>query len=564
MTSFAHHVWSRFVRVSKPYFTSEKRAQALGLLAVLFAFLLTIIGLNVAISYVGRDFMTAIAEKESHLIFVYALAYLGVFAVSTVAGAFAQFFELLLGLRWREWLSQRFMHRYLSGHAYVRLNEHHEVDNPDQRISQDINTFTSTTLSFLVMTTNSVMTIVAFVGVLWSITPWLLVAGVFYPILGTALIVFLGRRLVALNFFQLKKEADFRFELVHVRTHADAVALNQSEAKEERRLTDRLEALVANYRIIITVLRTLALVRGGYNYLVQLIPVLIVAPLYLRGSVEFGVIAQASIAFSQIFNAFSLFAERFQDLSTFAAVIGRVGALEEAIAESGEPSRQPIQVGEQVAEKEAPVAYDQVTLRASEDDHILVKNLSLEVPRGRRVLLTGPDTAGKAALFRAAAGLWSKGCGRISRPAPERVMFLPEQPYMVLGTLREQFLAAAHDGQVNEDRILDAMKKVGLENLTPRVGGLDTEHDWTSTLSLEEQQRMAFARLLLVEPDFAFLHDAATALSESDRSEMYQLLSQTGISYISVGDRQPSLLGKHDTLVELRADGSWAAEPIKT
>lgn len=560
MTSFARLAWSRLVRIIKPYFTSEKRWQAIGLLATLFAFLLAIIGLNVVISYVGRDFMTAVAEKESHLIWVYALAYLAVFAASTVAGAFAQFFELLLGLRWREWLSQHFIHRYLTGHAYVRLNEHHEVDNPDQRISQDINTFTSTTLSFLVMTTNSVMTIIAFIGVLWSITPWLLVAGVFYPLLGTTLIVFLGRRLVALNFLQLKKEADFRFELVHARTHAEAVALDQCEDKEEARLDQRLDSLVSNYRIIINVLRTLAFVRGWYNYLVQLIPVLIVAPLYLHGSVEFGVIAQASIAFSQIFNAFSLFAERFQDLSTFAAVVGRVGALDEAIAESGEPSRHPIQV----AEKEAPVAYDQVTLRAPEDDHVLVKNLSLVVPRGKRVLLTGPDTAGKAALFRAAAGLWTKGSGRISRPSPQRVMFLPEQPYLVPGTLREQFSTAARNGPVSDDRIRDALQKVGLERLIERLGGLDTEHDWASVLSLAEQQRTAFARLLMVEPDFAFLHNAVSALNEPEQSEIYQLLAETGTSYISVGDRQPNLLGKHDTLIELRPDGSWSSETIKS
>ena len=177
----------------------------------------------------------------------------------------------------------------------------------------------------MIMTTNAAITVAAFVGVLWSITPWLVAAGVLYPLMGTALIVFMGRRLVALNHLQLKKEADFRFELVHVRTHAESVALVQSEEKAETRLGERLDALIANYLSIIKILRNLAFVQGGYNYLDQLIPVLIVAPLYLRGEVEFGVVTQAAMVFSQIFNAFSLIAEKFQDLSAFAAVVGRVG-----------------------------------------------------------------------------------------------------------------------------------------------------------------------------------------------------------------------------------------------
>jgi putative ATP-binding cassette transporter len=558
MTSAARRSWSRFVRISKPYFTQKARRQAIGLLAALFALLLIITGLNVAISYVGRDFMTALADRRQHRVYEFALLYLGVFAAAAAAGAFARYFELLLGLRWREWLTQRFIRRFLSNQAYYRLNQRTDVDNPDQRISEDLKTFTTTSLSFLVMATNSVITIVAFAGVLWSITPWLLAAGILYPLLGTSLIVFLGRRLVPLNNLQLKKEADFRFELVHVRTNADSIALVHSEPKEEGRLGGRLDALVANYHSIIKVIRNLELVRGGYNYLDQLIPVLIVAPLYLRGEVEFGVVTQAAMVFSQIFNAFSLIAEQFQNLAAFAAVIDRVGALDEAIAEAQDPSRHPIRV----EEGEAPVAYRQVTLRAPEDDRPLVRDLSLDVPPGRRVLLTGASGGGKSALCRAAAGLWAKGSGHIRRPARGRVMFLPEQPYMVPGTLRDQFLTAAPGGAAGDERIRGVLRKLGLETPAERLGGLDTEHDWRATLSLGEQQLIAFARLLLAEPAFAFLDDAASALSEERRAEVYGLLAATGISYISVGDRQPSLLGCHDTLLELRPDGSWSAGPI--
>jgi putative ATP-binding cassette transporter len=203
-----------------------------------------------------------------------------------------------------------------------------------------------------------------------------------------------------------------------------------------------------------------------------------------------------------------------------------------------------------------------VTLRAPKDDRLLVRDLSLEIPRGRRVLLTGPNGTGKSALFRAAAGLWTKGSGHISRPGAQRVQFLPEQPYMIPGTLRDQF-TKAREGSVNEERILSALRKVHLESLPQQIGGLDAERDWGATLSLGEQQLIAFARLFLAEPDFAFLDHAVTALSEPQRAEVYQLLATTAISYISVGDREPSLLGNHDTLLELRPDGCWSAEPIE-
>jgi putative ATP-binding cassette transporter len=558
MATGARRAWSRFWRISKLYFTSEKRWRALGLLAALVGLLLTLSGLNVAISYVGRDFMTALTDRQSHRVYLFALIYGGVFVASAIAGGFAQYFQMLLALRWREWLTGRFVHQYLSSRAYFHVNKKSEVDNPDQRISQDLDTFTTTALSFLVMLTNSVITVIAFLGVLWSITPWLVLASVLYPLLGTCLIVFLGRRLVELNNLQLKKEADFRFELVHVRTHAESVALVQSEQKEEGRLNGRLGALVENYHAIIKLLRNLKFVRGGYNYMDQLIPVLIVAPLYIGGTVQFGTVTQAAMAFSQIFNAFSLIAEQFQALSTFAAVIRRVGTLEETITEAAEPSRQPIQL----AEVDAPLAYQQVTLRAPKDDRLLVHDLSLEVPRGRRILVTGPNGAGRSALFRAAAGLWTTGSGRICHPAPRRVMFLPEQPYLVPGTLRDQFLTAAEEGAASDTRILDVLGKVHVDTLVQRVGGLDVEEDWESTLSLRERQLLAFARLLLAEPDFALLYDAASALSEARRAEVYKLLTATRISYISVGDLQPSLVGSHDTLLELRSDGSWSVEPI--
>ncbi len=551
--------WPLFWGITKPYLTSESRRKAFGLLAVLLGLLLTISGLNVAISYVGRDFMTAIAVRESQRIYLFALLYLAVFAASAVAGGFQEYAELLLGLRWREWLTRYFFQRYLAGRAYHRINAQQEVDNPDERMADDIKTFTATTLSFLVMTTNSVITVAAFVGVLWSITPWLVLAGVLYPVVGTALVFWTGRRLVRLNHLQLKKEADFRFALVHVRAQAEAIALDQAEQKEEPRLERRLRALVKNYGFIIKVLRNLKFVRGGYNYLDQLIPVLIVTPLYLAGQVEFGVITQAAMAFSQIFNAFSLIAEQYQDLAAFAAVVGRVGALDEAITAAAGPSRRPLEV----VEADAPLAYQGVTLQGPKDDRVLVQDLSLEVPRGRRVLITGPNGTGQKALFRATAGLWDRGRGRILRPAAQRLLFLPERPYLVPGTLRALFRTAVQPGNVSDERIWNALRAVGLEGVVQQLGGLDVRQDRAAVLSLGEQQSLAFARLLLAQPDFAFLDQATSALGERRQAALCQLLARTGITCVSVGDGHPGLREYYDTHLELQPDGTVAARPSR-
>jgi putative ATP-binding cassette transporter len=496
MSKAGRRAWRYFVQVAIPYFTSEARRRGFVLLGVLVGLLLAMSALNVANSYVGRDFMTALAGCRPERYFALALAYLGVFAASSVVGAFQRYVELLLGLHWREWLTRWFVARFLAGQAYFRLNDQSHVDNPDQRISEDVKTFTTTSLSLLIMLLNSAITVIAFAGVLWSITPWLVLAVVLYPVLGTSLIVLVGRRLVPLNNLQLQKEADFRFALVHVRQNAESVALVHDEPKEQARLLDRLGKLVANYRDIITVTRNVKLLTGGYNYLTQLIPVLIVAPRYLRGEVDFGVITQSSMAFALVFNAFSLVVEQFQSLSEFAAVVGRLGTLHEALGEAGRPSPG----GVRVAEADDHVAYDGVTLRTPRDGRVLVRDLSLEVPKGRRVLVSGPNGAGKTALVRATAGLWRKGTGRIVCPGRDRVCFLPQHPYMVPGTLRDQLVCAAPGGRVPEERIKEVLHELHLEPLVRRLGGLDVEANWRDVLSLGEQQLVAFARLLLAEP----------------------------------------------------------------
>jgi putative ATP-binding cassette transporter len=559
MTLFDRRAWSRFVRISKPFFTSEKRWRAWGGVTLLFVLLLLLSGLNVVNSYVGRDFMTAIAAREPRRYAFSALLYLGVFLVLTIVSVFYQYTQDRLKLLWRQWLTQHFVDRYLAGQAYCRIIRRNDIDNPDQRISQDIKTFTATTVSFALTILNSTITILAFAGVLWSITPWLLLAAVLYALFGSVLTILLGRRLVGLNNLQLKTEADLRYELVRTREYCDTIALLHGERRERARIGGRLQSVVENFRAIITVIRNLGFFTVGFKYLVPLLPVLIVAPRYLRGEIEFGVVTQAAMAFAQILDqATELIVVQFQNLAEFVAVVLRLGTLWDAIAEAAAPSRP----GLQIVEDDTRVAYEQLTLRTPKDGRPLIHKLSLEVPHGKRLLIEGPNGAGKSALIRATAGIWTEGEGRIIRPHRHQMMVLRQRPYTVPGSLRDQLLYGLPVDEISGDQLLTALHVVKFEPILERVGGLDVEQDWANTLSPGEQQLLAFARLLVANPPFALLEEAVSALDPRRCKQLYQILFRTSISYISVEDHV-SLREYHDLVLDLHADGQWNVEPAQ-
>jgi putative ATP-binding cassette transporter len=509
MFSIDRRAWSRWLAITTPFFTSAQRRTALAKLSLLLALLIAVSALNVVNSYVGRDFITAISDRHAARYVHYAWLYLGVFAAQTVVAVYARFAEQRLGLAWRQWLTQHLIDRYLSDTAFNRINAREDIDNPDQRITDDVKTFTTTSLSFVLILLNTVITIIAFSGVLWSITPWLFATAVGYAALGSLLTVAVGRRLVGLNMLQLKKEADLRYELIRVREHAEPVAMLRCERKEESRLLQRLQAVVDNFYAIVVVNRNLGFFTNGYNYLIQIIPVLIVAPLYVRGQVEFGVVTQSMMAFSTILGAFSIVVVQFQQITEFAAVVTRLGMLWDALHEG--PAGPVI---------EAPagtdrVAYEGLTLRRPKDDRVLVEGLTLEVPHGRRLLIRGPNEAAAGALLRATAGLWRWGEGRIVRPPRDEVFFVPQHTFTALGTLRDQLVM--NDHPLGDDRTLAVLREVGLGPLVAQVGGLDVARNWSVALSERERQTLAFARLLLAAPRFAFLDHATDALDPGRR-----------------------------------------------
>jgi vitamin B12/bleomycin/antimicrobial peptide transport system ATP-binding/permease protein len=547
-------VWKRLFQAVRAVVTSEIGGKFRLMFAGILLLLVGINGLNVTSSYVGRDLMTAIEQRSVSSFFSKALAYIGVFAALTSAAVLLRFIEERLGLLWRDWLTRRLVGRYLEGGAYLRLKEQGELGNPDQRIAEDARTFTSNTLSFVLMFLNAAFSIVAFSGVMWSISPVLFCVAVGYAALGSLCTIALGRPLVRLNYDQSDREASFRSELLHVGENAESVALLQLEGRLSTRLRHRLEALISNARRIVSVNRNLAFFTTGYQYGIQLVPALIVGPLFMHGKVEFGVITQSAMAFAHLLGAFSLIVTQFQPLSMYGAVLVRLGNFSSVVERPSMPAPAP-KPDDEGAGAESLV-YDDLTLRSASSSELLVAHLTLKIPTGTRVLVTGTDEA-RRALFRATALRRSASQSDFLGPASARILCLPERPYVPAGTLRELIVRTGHEHDFADQRIYAVLGELGLEPALKRLGGLDVASDFGQLLSLGEQQLLAVARVVLAAPAFVVFQSPDTTLAPEQLARAFAVLSEASITYLSFGgaDAPP---GAYDAVLELHAGGAWS------
>ena len=551
----------RFIGAVRIFAKSEYGRQAKLMFVGLIALLLGINGTNVLNSYVGRDFMTAIEHRNKAEFIQEAVFYIGVFAASTIVAVVSRFTEERLGLLWREFLTRKVINIYLAQGTYYRLQTVEGLANPDQRIAEDVRAFTVTTLSFVLMLLNSAFTVVAFSGVLWLINPLLFGVAVLYAACGTYVTLVLGRPLIKLNYDQLDKEANFRSALIHVRENAESILLARREDRLKARLLSQLENFVANFRKITSVNRNVGFFTTGYNWLIQIIPALIVAPSFIAGQIEFGVITQAAMAFTLIVNAFSLIITQVQSLSNFAAVVDRLNSLVEAL-ERTPPAEG---AGIQMSEEDRRVAYEEVTLLSPVEGQPVLKDLSISIPFGSRVLISGSNETGKLTLFRATAGLWPSGKGRIIRPAATDIYFLAERPYLPPGTLREVLVDQKLEHSIADGQIRDLLHELDLDPVLVRAGGLNIEQDWGTLLSLGEQQLLAFVHILLAAPNFVFLDRAGTALNPGQLRKILKMLSKNSITYINIGESD-DLRDLYDAVLEIDELGTWrwrqiSAEP---
>jgi putative ATP-binding cassette transporter len=405
---------------------------------------------------------------------------------------------------------------------------------------------------------NGILAALSFSGVLWTISPLLFCVAVGYALIGTLTAIYLGKPLVGFNYRQSDLEANFRADLIHIREHAESVALLRREGRLTTRLLRRLEELAANFRRITSVNRNLGFFTTGYNYLIQIIPALFVAPLFIRGEVEFGVITQSAMAFAQLLGAFSLIVNQFQTISSFTAVVARLNALTDAIEKEPSPERQaPIVV-------EAPdrVAFEGLTLVSPQDGRPLVDNLSVDIPHGMRAAIVGRDEMARIALFRATAGLWDSGSGRVVRPAFDDILFQSERPYLPPGSLRDLLVRSGRKRQVTDEEIMTTLRELDDELLVKRAGGLDAERDWANTLSQGEQHLLTFVRVLLARPRFVMFDRVAERARPDMRARAFRALTARSISLISLSD---ALLDSSlfDTVLELNGDGAWTWRAIK-
>ena len=544
-------------RIVLPFFRSEQRFRARGLLLVLILFSLAVAGVSVLMSYASRDVMSALAERREGDWTRALWRWLGTFALAIPLAGFYRYAEERLALLWRQWMTHHLIKRYFFRRAYYHLRGSEDVDNPDQRIAEDVRNFTAILLSLLLIVLNSAMTLVAFFGVLWSISLPLVGVLFGYAVIGTGLTALIGGRLVGLNYRQYQREADFRYGLIRVRDNAESIAFFRGEKREHRDLVLRFREAVDNMLRIIVWNRNLHFFTTGYNYLALALPVIVVAPLFLRGEVQFGVVTQAAGAFAAVLAALSLIITQFERLSQFTAGVARLGGLWNALSED-DPEDALDAPAEQieVSEEGRRLILDDLEVRTPDGKKALVRDLELTVSPGQSLLVMGESGSGKSSLLRTIAGLWGTGSGSIQRPPLNLMMFLPQKPYMVPGSLRDQLLYPGGDDP-GDERLREVLDEVNLPALLNRVDGdFDREVDWTNVLSLGEQQRVSFARLLLREPAIAFLDEATSALDEPNEQGLYEALAKTRAAYLSVGHRS-TLKAFHTWLLTLGKDGRW-------
>ena len=560
--------------LARPYWFSEERWVARGLLAAVVLLNLGLVGINVLLNRWNAAFFNALQDKD----FPAFLHQLGVFTLLAfayiVTAVYQIYLNLMLQIRWRRWLTDVYLDRWLGDRVYYRLelgSHGRGTDNPDQRISQDLQAFASRTLSLGLGLLRAVVTLASFVTILWGLSGPLVVplghrllpipgymvwAALVYSVLGTGLTHLIGRPLVRLNFAQERFEADFRFGLVRLRENAEGIALYGGEADEKRSLRARFGAVWRNWHELMRYQKRLIGFTAGYQQAAIIFPFLVAAPRYFSGAIQLGGLMQTSSAFGQVQDALSWFVGAYSDLADWKASVDRVSSFEAAIHAARERGRagEGITVG--------PGAPDRLALRGVAldlpDGRPLVTADGVELRTGRHALLTGPSGVGKSTVFRAIAGIWPFGHGRVELAPGARTLFLPQRPYLPIGTLREAVSYPSGPGRFSDAAVADALRLCRLDGLAAR---LDESDHWAQRLSPGEQQRVALARALLHAPDWLFLDEATAALDEATERELYEVL-RAGLprtTLVSIAHR-PGVARFHQAAYALvpGADGAGA------
>ena len=552
-----------FARIAFPYFRGNDRVWGRGLLLVVIAAQLFQVWLNVRFNAWYNTFYTALQDKNWE-VFLYQL---GVFtalaAFFIVTAVYQLYLQQWLQIRWRGWLTEAYLERWLADSTHYRMRlKGDSVDNPDQRIADDIRLFVNATLDIGIALLGSVVTLVSFIVILWNLssaTPlmigdssyqipgYLVWAALVYSIVGTWVTHLVGRPLIKLNFDQQRYEADFRYSLVRLRENAEEVTLLAGEPAEEESLHDRFGHVIQNWYGIMSRTKKLTFLTAGYNQVAVIFPFLVVSPVYFFGTLTLGGLMQISQAFSQVQSALSFFVTAYSSIADWKAVLDRLAGFEESIDWAQKLSETAPRV-EFISEGGGTLHVEQMSVRLPNGDEI-VRLSDLVIAPGERILVTGPSGSGKTSLFRALGGVWPFGSGAVRIPEGASVLVLPQRPYLPLGSLRGALAYPGPQDTFTREEIETVLGDVGLGHLRVK---LDETAYWADTLSGGEQQRLSIARALLQKPQWLFLDEATSALDEASEAALYKLLIERlpDSAIVSIGHRS-SLNEFHERFFKL-------------
>lgn len=533
---FFRRVWE----MTTPYWRSEEKGKAWLLLFAVVALTLFSVAISVWINSWYKDFYNALQKKDEAAFWQLILYFCGIAAVAILAAVYRLYLTQMLTIRWRAWLTEKHFARWLGHKNYYQLEQGGYTDNPDQRISEDLNSFTTNTLGLALGLLRTIVSLVSFSIILWGVSGSIEVFGytipgymfwcaLVYAAVGSWLTHLIGRRLIGLNNNQQRFEADLRFSMVRVRENAESIALYNGEPNENKRLSSRFGMVWHNFWDIMKVSKRLTFFTSGYGQIAIIFPFIVAAPRYLTGKIELGELMQINSAFGNVQENFSWFITAYSDLAAWRATCDRLLSFRQAMNEN--EARPP---AIDVQNQGESLQVEDLGLDLADGRHLLA-GARMTVNPGERLMLSGRSGSGKSTLLRAMGRLWPAGHGSIRMPN-QRYLFLPQKPYLPIGSLREALSYPQSGDTYPQERYAQVLETCRLPHLVAR---LDESNHWQRMLSPGEQQRLAFARALLYAPQWLYMDEATSAMDEEDEATLYQALIDQlpGLSIVSVGHR---------------------------